>query len=66
MAVVTYAATTLLSGRLPVNALGTLTTVSLAGGAGTIAYSAILLASKLPEATTLAQTIRARLPLQRK
>lgn len=62
MAAVTYAATALLVGRLPVGAPGALTSVIVAGGMGIIAYAAMLMVFHLPEAHTLANAIRTRLP----
>jgi putative peptidoglycan lipid II flippase len=66
MAAATYGAAALLTGRLPDGAFGALALVTLAGGAGIIAYAAILMAFRLSEARALAGVVRARLPMHRK
>lgn len=66
MAAVISSATALFAGPLPANTFGALALVIVAGGFGLLAYTSILFAVKLPEATMLATTIRARLPLRRK
>jgi hypothetical protein len=62
MATMTYATTALLAGRLPAGSPGALASVVVAGGMGVIAYTAMLMVFRLPEAQTLASAIRARLP----
>lgn len=62
MAVVTYATTALLAGRLPDGSLGALAWVAIASIAGIMAYAAMLMALRLSEARTLANAIRTRLP----